>query len=64
MLEGVFPWVLDDFDLQACYKLKRKIPHYIISQCYNEFGSAIDNFPVEIIGLFLYSYTLMLYFKK
>lgn len=63
MLEGVFPCVLDDFDLQACYKSKRKIPHYIISQYY-EFGSAIDNFTVEIIGLFLYSYTLMLYFKK
>lgn len=27
MLEVMFPWMLDDFVFQACYELKRKIPH-------------------------------------
>ena len=55
MLEVMFPWLLDDFVLQACYELKRKIPHHGFSQHNNEFGSAIDDFQLEIVGLFVYS---------
>lgn len=61
MLEVGFPWMLDDVVPQACYKLKQKIPHHGFSQRNNEFGSAIDDFQLEIAGPFIYSYTLMAY---
>jgi len=53
--------MLDDFVLQACYKLKRKSPHHGFSQHNNEFGSAVGDFQLEITSLFVYAYTLMTY---
>lgn len=61
VLEVMFPWMLNGFVLQAYYKLKRKIPHHRFSEYNNEFGSAIDDFQLEIVGLFVYLYTLMAY---
>lgn len=53
--------MMDEFVPQASYELERKIPHHRFPWHNYEFGSATEDFQLEIIGLFVYSHIVMWY---